>query len=137
MLCQKRNQQFNWHGDFVYHPKLKSDNLTPAEDETLYKVADYEEDYYTSHHPEKYALTSVSENKACMNKVSLSDIDINYGRFRKFTPRECLRMMGFDDSFKIVVSDTETYKQAGNSIIVDVLIALLKQIDITKYGTSL
>lgn len=134
MLCQKRNQQFNWHGDFVYHPKLKSDKLTPAEDETLYKVADYEEDYYTSHHPEKYALTSVSENKACMNKVSLSDIDINYGRFRKFTPRECLRMMGFDDSFKIVVSDTETYKQAGNSIIVDVLIALLKQIDITKFG---
>ncbi len=134
MLCQKRNQQFNWHGDFVYHPKLKSDKLTPLEDETLYKVADYEEDYYTSNHPERYALTSISENKACMNKVSLNDIDINYGRFRKFTPRECLRMMGFDDSFKIVVSDTETYKQAGNSIIVDVLIALLKQIDITKYG---
>ena len=50
------------------------------------------------------------------------------------TPRECLRLMGFDDSFKIVCSDTETYKQAGNSIIVDVLIALLKQMDITKYG---
>jgi len=43
-------------------------------------------------------------------------------------------MMGFDDSFKIVVSDTEAYRQAGNSIIVDVLMALLKQIDITKYG---
>ena len=42
--------------------------------------------------------------------------------------------MGFDDSFKIVVSDTESYKQAGNSIVVDVLIALLKQLDITKYG---
>ena len=43
-------------------------------------------------------------------------------------------MMGFDDSFKIVVSDTETYRQAGNSIIVNVLMALLEQIDITKYG---
>ena len=134
MLCQKRNQQFNWHGDFVYHPKLKSDPLTPEEDDSLYKVADYEESYYISNHPEMYALNSLSKNNACMERVSLSDIDVNYGRFRKFTPRECLRMMGFDDSFNIVVSDTETYKQSGNSIIVDVLIAILKQLDITKYG---
>lgn len=137
MLCQKRNQQFNWHGDFVFHPKLKSDSLTPEQDEHLYKIADYEEDYYIMHRPELYALKSLTKKEACMEKVSLSDIDVNYGRFRKFTPRECLRMMGFDDSFKIVVSDTETYKQAGNSIIVDVLIAILKQMDITKYGKEL
>ena len=134
MLCQKRNQQFNWHGDFVFHPKLKSDTLTPEQDEHLYRVADYEENYYIMHRPELYALKSLTKNEACMEKMSLSDIDVNYGRFRKFTPRECLRMMGFDDSFKIVVSDTETYKQAGNSIIVDVLMAILKQMDITKYG---
>ena len=64
------------------------------------------------------------------------DVDNTIGRFRKLTPRECLRLMGFDDSFKIVVSDTAAYKQSGNSIIVDVLMALLKQIDITKYGTN-
>jgi DNA (cytosine-5)-methyltransferase 1 len=79
-------------------------------------------------------LTSLSETEASMSKISIDKIDTAYGRFRKFTPRECLRMMGFDDSFKIVVSDTETYRQAGNSIIVNVLMALLKQIDITKYG---
>ena len=134
MLCQKRNQQFNWHGDFVYHPKLKCDSQTPEEDDTLYRVADYEEEYYTLHKPERYALKYISEKEAHMEKVSINDIDTKYGRFRKFTPRECLRMMGFDDSFDIVVSDTETYKQAGNSIIVDVLMALLKQLDITKYG---
>ena len=137
MLCQKRNQQFNWHGDFVYHPMLKSDSHTPEEDDTLYRVSDYEEDYYTLHNPERYALNYIGENEAHMEKVSINEVDTKYGRFRKFTPRECLRMMGFEDSFDIVVSDTETYKQAGNSIIVDVLIALLKQIDITKYGTSL
>ena len=69
-----------------------------------------------------------------MKKVSVNEIDVNYGRFRKFTPRECLRLMGFDDSFNIVVSDTEAYKQAGNSIIVNVLIAILKEMDITKYA---
>ena len=134
MLCQKRNQQFNWHGDFVYHPKLMSDPLTPESDEHLYKVSDYEENYYTIKHPERYALVSVSNEKACMKKVSVNEIDVNYGRFRKFTPRECLRLMGFDDSFNIVVSDTEAYKQAGNSIIVNVLIAILKEMDITKYA---
>ena len=134
MLCQKRNQQFNWHGDFIYHPKLKSDNRTPETDDYLYRVSDYEEDYYTSHNPEYFALTDFSDKEARMIRVSKKDIDTKYGRFRKFTPRECLRMMGFDDTFMIVVSDTEAYKQAGNSIIVDVLMALLKQIDITKYG---
>lgn len=72
-----------------------------------------------------------------MMKASSDEIDSNMGRFRKLTPRECLRLMGFDNSFKIVVSDTETYKQSGNSIVVDVLMALLKQIDITKYGTEI
>lgn len=134
MLCQKRNQQFNWHGDFVYHPKLKSDYSTPQTDEYLYKISDYEEDYYLFLHPERYALTTISGGMATMGEVSKDCIDTSYGRFRKLTPRECLRLMGFDDTFKIVVSDTETYKQAGNSIIVDVLMALLKQIDITKYG---
>ena len=42
--------------------------------------------------------------------------------------------MGFRDDFKITVSDTQLYRQAGNSIVVDVLIALLKEIDITRFG---
>ena len=55
---------------------------------------------------------------------------------RKLTPRECFRLMGFKDSFKIAVCDTAMYQQAGNSIVVDVLIALLKQMDITQYGIN-
>ena len=75
-----------------------------------------------------------------MHKMHRAGVD-NYvthkGRIRKLTPRECLRLMGFKDTFKIVVSDTAMYQQAGNSIVVDVLIALLKQLDITKYGEDL
>ena len=44
--------------------------------------------------------------------------------------------MGFKDTFKIVVSDTALYQQSGNSIVVDVLIAILKQLDITQYGVE-
>lgn len=136
MLCQKRNQQFNWHGDFVFHPKLKSDISTPETDNTLFKVSDYEEKYYLKNEPEKYAVENIG-GFLKMSAASKNDIDTSFGRYRKLTPRECLRLMGFDDSFNIVVSDTETYKQAGNSIVVDVLMALLRQMDITKFGINI
>ncbi len=134
ILCQKRNQQFNWHGDFIFHPKLKTDKQTPSDDDTLFHIDDYEENYYITNHPERYAISATGKDYMTMHPVQIQDIDVAFGRFRKITPRECLRLMGFDDSFKIVCSDTETYKQSGNSIIVNVLIALLKQMDITKYG---
>lgn len=134
ILCQKRNQQFNWHGDFVFHPKLKNDPSTPNDDPTLFRVNNFEEHYYISPELENYALTTDAKGRSVMERIDKAKLDINFGRFRKLSPRECLRLMGFDDSFKIVCSDTETYKQAGNSIVVDVLIAILKQIDITKYG---
>lgn len=47
---------------------------------------------------------------------------------RMLTEREALRLMGFPDSFKIVVSRAQMYKQAGNSIVVDVMLAILKKI---------
>lgn len=52
-------------------------------------------------------------------------------RIRKLTPKECFRLMGFDDeSFhkaEAVCSNTQLYKQAGNSIVVDVLEELFCQ----------
>jgi DNA (cytosine-5)-methyltransferase 1 len=37
---------------------------------------------------------------------------------RRLTPRECARLMGFDDDFRIPVSDTQAYRQFGNSVVV-------------------
>ena len=53
---------------------------------------------------------------------------------RDLTARERIRLMGFPDSFKQVVSDHQFSKQAGNSIVVTVMEALYCQMDITKYG---
>jgi DNA (cytosine-5)-methyltransferase 1 len=39
---------------------------------------------------------------------------------RRLTPRECARLMGYDDGFRIPVSDTQAYKQFGNSVAVPV-----------------
>lgn len=40
---------------------------------------------------------------------------------RRLTPRECARLMGFPDSFRIPVSDTQAYRQFGNSVVVPVM----------------
>ena len=40
---------------------------------------------------------------------------------RKLTPRECARLQGFPDSFKITVSDTQAYRQFGNSVVVPLI----------------
>lgn len=56
---------------------------------------------------------------------------------RQLTPREALRLQGFGDDFKIVVSKSFAYKQAGNSIAVPVLKAIFQQMDITQYGTTM
>ena len=42
------------------------------------------------------------------------------------TPRECARLQGFPDSFKIVVSDTQAYKQFGNSVVVPLMSAVAR-----------
>jgi len=53
-----------------------------------------------------------------------SEILISRGarkRPRRLTPRECARLMGFPDSFVIPVSDTQAYKQFGNSVVMPVI----------------
>ena len=135
-LCQKKNQQFNWHGDFVFQSE---------EDAQAHNIPDLEK-YFLSEKVRKYVLSSGTKNfyskpatdldiarplLTTMHKMHRAGVD-NYvttqGRLRKLTPRECLRLMGFSDTFKIVVSDTSMYQQAGNSIVVDVLIAIMRQI---------
>lgn len=47
---------------------------------------------------------------------------------RKLTPRECARLQGFPDSFAIPVSDTQAYRQFGNSVVVPLMAAVAKLI---------
>ena len=53
-------------------------------------------------------------------------------RIRKLTPRECLCLQGFPENFKIVVSDTQAYKQAGNAMSVNVVKMIFEQIKLAK-----
>ena len=49
-------------------------------------------------------------------------------KIRRLTPRECFRLMDFPDTFTWKVSDSQAYKQAGNSIVVNVLYKILKNL---------
>lgn len=75
-----------------------------------------------------YTLTA-TEYK---DPLKIAEPEHAYGvRIRKLTPRECWRLMGFlDEEFDRVhgVSNSQLYKQAGNSIVVNVLSALLSQL---------
>lgn len=51
---------------------------------------------------------------------------------RQLSDREALRLMGFSDDFKIAVSSMQTLRQAGNSIVVDVMMAVVKEIINTR-----
>ena len=50
------------------------------------------------------------------------------GVIRQYTPRECLRLMGFPDSFVMLHNDNVMWRQSGNSIVVNVLMALVKEL---------
>lgn len=62
------------------------------------------------------------------HRASVNNYVTTNGKIRALEPRESLRLMGFPDDFVISVSRAQSYKQSGNSIVVDVLMAILKQI---------
>ncbi len=136
-LCQKANQQFNWHGDFVSNggkENLEKYFLSK-------KVADYvtksgTKNFYSKPELDLEVARPLLSTMHKMHRAGVDNYITRGKRIRKLTPRECLRLMGFTDSFKIVVSDTQMYRQAGNSIVVDVLIHLLNAIEIQNYATG-
>ncbi|HLP77465.1 MAG TPA: DNA cytosine methyltransferase, partial [Candidatus Paceibacterota bacterium] len=47
---------------------------------------------------------------------------------RRLTPRECAKLMGYPADFKIPVSDTQAYRQFGNSVVVPVVEQIAKRV---------
>lgn len=70
---------------------------------------------------------TIKENHGTVNATQTNDL-----RIRKLTPKECWRLMGFDDEdfnkASQVNSNTQLYKQAGNSIVVNILESILKNL---------
>ena len=136
-LCQKRNQQFNWHGDFVQVKKSNIKKYILSDKVKKYVLSSGTKGFYSKPEIDLEIARPLVSTMHTMHRSGVDNyISLKKGKIRKLTPRECLRLMGFPDTFKQVVSDTQLYRQTGNSIVVNIIIALLKEMDISKFGTK-
>lgn len=82
--------------------------------------------FHTENNIGTIKATEYKDPKKIINKQYIDSDNKSNFHIRKLTPKECWRLMGFsDDSFNaaksVGVSDSQLYKQAGNSIVTDVL----------------
>ena len=68
-----------------------------------------------------------------LGEEDLDNADNQLRRPRRLTPRECARLMGFEavrgNAFRIPVSDTQAYRQFGNSVVVPAFAAVAKLLE--------
>ena len=124
-LCQSANESFNpW---YQVEEKPLSKHLT----ETLEKNDLTEETSFIDAYNRSIKTDGVSGTISTRTDASNDTYVSNNLRIRKLTPKECWRLMGFSDEdfekAKQVNSDSQLYKQAGNSIVVNVLEAIFKE----------
>ena len=81
--------------------------------------------YCLFNHESKYTSTISARYYKDGSEILIEQKNMNP---RKLTPREAARLQGYDDNFKIAVSDTQAYKQFGNSVAVPVIEAIAKEI---------
>jgi DNA (cytosine-5)-methyltransferase 1 len=127
-LCQKKNQQFNWHGDFVFEYRDIPDKYYLSDSVRDYVLKSGTKGFNMKPEIDLQIARPILSSVHKMHRAGVDNYVTKYGKLRKLTPRECLRLMGFSDNFKIVVSDTRMYQQAGNSIVVNVLMEIIKNI---------
>jgi DNA (cytosine-5)-methyltransferase 1 len=128
-LCQKKNQQFNWHGDFIKEYREIPSKYYLSEKVKNYVISSGTKNFKTSTETDLDIARPLLSSMHKMHRAGVDNYITYEEKIRKLTPRECLRLMGFTDDFKIVVSDTRMYQQAGNSIIVNIFIEIIKQIE--------
>ncbi|BBB91078.1 MAG TPA: DNA (cytosine-5-)-methyltransferase [Methylomusa anaerophila] len=91
------------------------------------RLAQHNSEYYPSiwHENKSGNISSYPYSCALRAGASYNYLLVN-GR-RRLTPREMLRLQGFPDTFQIVCNDSQTRKQAGNAVPVNVIKAVLKE----------
>lgn len=94
------------------------------------KLWEYLQNYATKHREKGngFGFGLVTKNETARTLSARyykdgSEILVHQGKKnpRRLTPRECARLMGYPDTFRIPVSDTRAYKQFGNSVVVPVI----------------
>lgn len=75
--------------------------------------------------PDGHAITLSAYGGGIASKTGAYLID---GKIRKLTPKECANIMGFPSEFIVPVSDSQAYKQFGNSVVVPVVKRIFEEV---------
>jgi DNA (cytosine-5)-methyltransferase 1 len=102
-LCQKKNQQFNWHGDFVFEYRDIPDKYYLSDSVRDYVLKSGTKGFNMKPEIDLQIARPILSSVHKMHRAGVDNYVTKYGKLRKLTPRECLRLMGFSDNFKIVV----------------------------------
>ncbi len=134
IIGSKKPFEMNWEFD-VPKKKTLDDILEKNVPKKYYASAEIAEKRKGMHQAEEYP-SIWHENKSgnissypysCALRAGASYNYLLVNGERRLTPREMLRLQGFPDSFKIVVSDTQIRKQAGNAIPIDMVAAVIER----------
>lgn len=91
-------------------------------------LADGGGNYYAKSETDLPIARPLTATMAKMHRACQDNYVTQNGKLRRLTPRECARLQGFPDTFKIEVSDAQAYKQFGNAVTVNVSFAIAKSI---------
>lgn len=98
------------------------------------KKQNYIPTFYNPYNEREIKEISPTLSTCCGSTTSSATVLINKNyRIRKLTPKECWRLMGFEDcdidkAIAVGISNAQLYKQAGNSIVVNVLVEIFKKL---------
>lgn len=128
--CAEGNFKYNENGDIYLLPGGQK-----VEKYLSQKLVDYVMSPGTKNfmHPNDTRIDlpiarAILSTQGNTHRASVNNYVTTNGHIRALEPRESLRLMGFPDDFVISVSRAQSYKQSGNSIVVDVLMAIVRQI---------
>jgi DNA (cytosine-5)-methyltransferase 1 len=112
---------------------LEDDNVVApkhfaSEDIIAKRKAKHESKYYPGIWHENKGGNISSYPYSCALRAGASYNYLLVNGIRRLTPREMLRLQGFPDTFKIVCNDSQTRKQAGNAVPVNIIKAVLKEV---------
>jgi len=135
----RKNIKFNFP-DFKPERKPRFKDILEKNVDGKYTLSDHLWKYlqeYARKHQEKgngfgFGLTDLKGHSRTLSARYYKDgseilVPQNGKNPRRLTPRECARLMGFPDSFEIPVSDTQAYKQFGNSVVVPLIFDIAKE----------
>jgi DNA (cytosine-5)-methyltransferase 1 len=105
-------------------PKIKVKSATSKG----YETATINDSINFTHPDSKIRRGRVGKEVAQTLDTACNQGIIKGDKIRKLTPRECFRLQDFPDTFKFVCSDSQLYKQAGNSITVRVLELIIRKL---------